>query len=187
MLISFHPHVPTGKDLRQVRDEPAGIKNGAVRLPALGERGQGWVWIQALIIAAIPTVGGLAPGWPAPARIPLIAAGAAVVALGCALLVAAILALGGSFAFFLRPSPAGALVTSGVYARARHPVYGGWILVGLGFALALSPWALPLAGLLALELSGKSRVEERALVAHYPDYPAYRQRVPRRFFPLSRG
>jgi len=158
-----------------------------VRLPDLGDKGQGWVWIQALIMAAIPAVGGLAAGWPPPARIPLMVAGGAVLALGCALLVIAILTLGGYFAFTLRPAPSSALVTTGVYARARHPIYGGWILVGLGFALALSPWALPLAALLALELSGKSRVEERALVAHHPEYTAYRQRVPRPFFPLRQG
>jgi protein-S-isoprenylcysteine O-methyltransferase Ste14 len=158
-----------------------------VRLPDLGDKGQGWVWIQSLIMAAIPAVGGLAAGWPSPARIPLMAAGGAMVALGCALLVIAILTLGGYFAFTLRPAPSGALVTAGVYARARHPIYGGWILVGLGFALALSPWALPLAALLALELSGKSRVEERALVAHHPEYTAYRERVPWRFFPLRQG
>jgi protein-S-isoprenylcysteine O-methyltransferase Ste14 len=158
-----------------------------VRLPDLGERGQGWVWIQSLIMAAIPAAGGLAPEWPSPARLPLMVAGGAVLALGCALLVIAILTLGGYFAFTLRPAPSSALVTTGVYARARHPIYGGWILVGLGFALALSPWALPLAALLALELSGKSRVEERALVAHHPEYTAYRQRVTRRFFPLRQG
>ena len=145
------------------------------------------MWIQSLIMAAIPAVGGLAPEWPPPTRIPLMVAGGAVLALGCALLVIAILTLGGYFAFTLRPAPSSALVTTGVYARARHPIYGGWILVGLGFALALSPWALPLAALLALELSGKSRVEERALVAHHPEYTAYRERVPRRFFPLRQG
>ncbi len=145
------------------------------------------MWIQALIMAASPAVGGLAPRWPPSARLPLIVAGSAVVALGCALLIIAILALGGYFAFTLRPAPSSILVTTGVYARARHPIYGGWILVGLGFALALSPWALPLAALLALELSGKSRVEERALVAHHPDYIAYRQRVPHRFLPLRRA
>jgi len=156
-----------------------------MRLPALGERGQGWVWIQSLITAAIPTAGGLAPRWPPPARIPLLVAGGALTALGCALLVAGILALGDSFAVFLRPAPTATLVTTGVYARARHPINGGWLLAGLGFALALSPWALPLAGLLALQLNGKSRVEERALLAHYPDYRAYRQRVSRRFIPLG--
>lgn len=160
---------------------------GVMRLPDLGERCQGWVWIQSVIMAAVPAVGGLAPRWPASARIPLIVAGGAVVALGSVLLVVGILGLGGSFAIFPRPAPAAALVTTGVYARARHPIYGGWILVGLGFVLALSPWALLPAGLLALELSGKSRVEERALTTRYPSYPAYRQRVPRRFFPLGRA
>lgn len=94
---------------------------------------------------------------------------------------------GDSFAVFPRPAPSSALVTTGIYARARYPIYGGWVLAGLGFALALSPWALALTGLLALGLNGKSRVEEGALAARYPDYRAYRQRVPRRFFPLRRG
>jgi protein-S-isoprenylcysteine O-methyltransferase Ste14 len=142
---------------------------------------------QSVIMVAIPAVGGLAPHWPASAQIPLIVVGGAVVALGCVLLVVGILGLGDSFAVFPGPAPAAALVTTGIYARARHPIYGGWILVGLGFALALSPWALLLAGLLALELTGKSRVEERALATRYPDYPAYRQRVRRRFFPLGRA
>ena len=145
------------------------------------------MWIQAVILAAIPIVGGLAPKWPASARIPLTAAGGAVVLLGCALLAVAIVGLGDSFAVFLRPAPSSALITTGVYSRARHPIYGGWILVGLGFALALSPWALLLAGLLAVELSGKSRVEERGLMARYPEYRAYRQRVSRRFLPLGPG
>ena len=170
-----------------MRGKPTGANNGPVRLPDLGDQGQGWVWIQVLIMAAIPAVGGLAPEWPSSVRLPLTLAGSAVVALGCALLIIAILTLGGYFAFTLRPAPSSALVITGVYARARHPIYGGWILVGLGFALALSPWALPVAALLALELSGKSRVEERVLVAHYPEYTAYCQRVPRRFFPLRRA
>lgn len=153
------------------------------RLPALGVKGQGWVWGQSALMAAIPVVGGLAPGWPQPARTALVVVGGGVLLAGCVLLVVAIVSLGDSFAFFLRPAPSADLVTTGVYARARHPIYGGWVLVGLGFALALSPWALPLVVLLAVELSGKSRVEERALLERYPAYAAYRARVPRRFFP----
>lgn len=157
-----------------------------MRAPDLGERGQGWVWLQALIMAAIPTVGGLAPSWPDGWRIPMLALGAVVVLAACGMLVVGFLAIGGSFAVAPAPAQRATLVTTGVYALARHPIFGGWILVGLGFAVAFSPWALPLAGLLALELWGKSVVEERQLEARYPDYAEYRRRVPRRFFPVGR-
>lgn len=152
-------------------------------LPDLGDRGQGWVWLQALIMAAIPTMGGLAPPWPELLRLPALTLGGMVVIVGCALLVAGIIGLGDSFAVFPKPSPAGGLVTTGIYGRARHPIFGGWILIGLGFGLAFSPWALPLSGLLAVELTGKTLVEERYLASRYPDYEAYCRRVPRRFFP----
>ena len=155
-----------------------------IRLPDLGKRGQGWVWLQALLMAAIPTVGGLAPPWPAQARIPMLAVGMGVVLLACTLLVAGILGLGASFAVFPEPTSDGELVTTGIYGRARHPIFGGWILVGLGFGVAFSPWALPLSGILALELLGKTSVEERHLIVQYPAYVVYRVQVPRRFFPV---
>jgi protein-S-isoprenylcysteine O-methyltransferase Ste14 len=154
-----------------------------MRLPDLGDRGQGWVWLQAVIMAAIPTVGGLAPRWPEQWRAPMLALGAVLVLLGCALLLAGILGLGDSFAVFPAPGATADLVTTGIYARARHPIFGGWILVGVGFGVAFSPWALPLAVVLVLELIGKSVVEERHLSATYPGYRGYRAQVRRRFFP----
>lgn len=154
-----------------------------MELPDLGDRGQGWVWLQVLIMTAIPTVGGLAPPWPEPVRTPMLLIGAVLVLLACALLVAGILGLGQSFAVPPGPAPSATLVTTGIYGRARHPIFGGWILVGLGFGVAFSPWALPLSGLLVIELLGKTVVEERHLSAHYPGYTDYRAVVRRRFFP----
>ena len=154
-----------------------------MELPDLGDRGQGWVWLQVLIMAAIPTVGGLAPPWPEPARVPMLLIGFGFVLVACVLLVSGIVGLGRSFAVPPGPAPSATLVTTGIYARARHPIFGGWILVGLGFGLAFSPWALPLAVLLVLELLGKTAVEERHLGARYPGYADYRAVVRRRFFP----
>jgi protein-S-isoprenylcysteine O-methyltransferase Ste14 len=153
------------------------------RLPDLGDRGQGWVWLQAAIMAAIPTLGGLAPRWPEQLQMPMLALGLALLLVGCALLIAGILGLGDSFAVFPAPRARADLITTGIYGRARHPIFGGWILVGMGFGVAFSPWALPVAAVLVLELVGKSTVEERHLTAQYPAYPEYRLHVRRRFFP----
>ena len=159
-----------------------------IRLPDLGDRGQGWVWLQAAIMAAIPTVGGLAPRWPEQLQAPMLALGLVLLLMGCALLIAGILGLGDSFAVFPAPRDQADLITYGIYGRARHPIFGGWILVGMGFGVAFSPWALPFAAVLVLELVGKSAVEERHLTAQYPEYTQYELHVQRRFFPtLGRG
>lgn len=155
------------------------------RLPDLGPSGQGWVWLQAVIMAAIPTVAGLAPPWPTSVRPATMAGGAGLLLAGFGLLAWGILGLGDSFAVFPAPRAAAGLVTTGVYARARHPIFGGWILIGLGFGVAFSPWAVPFAVVLIPELVGKSVVEERHLVARYPEYAEYRRQVRRRFFPTA--
>ncbi len=143
------------------------------------------MWLQGLIMATIPLTAGLGPRWPASVGAAMVMIGAVLVALGCWLLVAGILGLGSSFAASPGPNRQG-LVTDGVYGRVRHPVFGGWILIGFGFAVAFSPAALPLAALLTGELVAKSVVEERMLTRAYPAYPAYRARVRNRLFPRSR-
>lgn len=104
--------------------------------------------------------------------------------LGLALAVAAGVRLGRLLTPFPRPRPGGRLVTDGVYRHVRHPIYGGALLLAVGWSLAQA--SLAAAGatvLLWLLLEVKSRYEERALAAAYPDYPAYAAAT-RRFLPL---
>jgi protein-S-isoprenylcysteine O-methyltransferase Ste14 len=72
---------------------------------------------------------------------------------------------------------------AGLYGLARHPIYGGVLLLGLGWWLASSPLALLPMALLAGLFEAKSRREERWLVEHHPAYEDYRRRVRRRFIP----
>ena len=75
------------------------------------------------------------------------------------------------------------LVTTGPYARTRHPLYWGNFCLALGFCTvsgAGSPWfaLLVTLGFLAL-YSGHARREERVLAAEFPDeFEIYRRRVP---------
>jgi protein-S-isoprenylcysteine O-methyltransferase Ste14 len=157
-----------------------------MRLPDLGRRGQGWVWLQVILMAGVPLVAGSAPPWPSELTVAMAAIGAILVVAGCVLMVVGILGLGASFAVPPGPGSGAELVTTGVYARARHPIFGAWILMGWGFGVALSPWAVPVAALLTLELLGKTAVEERFLLVRYPAYDDYRTRVRRKFLPRLR-
>jgi protein-S-isoprenylcysteine O-methyltransferase Ste14 len=70
-------------------------------------------------------------------------------------------------------------VTSGAYARCRHPLYQAILLCSLGVTLALGS-LLHLALLLALcaVLGGKARREERQLLTMHRGYAIYRATTP---------
>ena len=68
------------------------------------------------------------------------------------------------------------LITSGPYRLVRHPIYTGFLLAGLGTAVALSwPWLIGVA-LAAGYFVYSAVIEERNLTAQFPDaYPAYQR------------
>ena len=124
-------------------------------------------------------VSGFEPHWPtwiSLGGLLFVAAGAAWLALG-------LRALGWNLTVYPRPRPTGVLVDHGAYRFARHPIYGGGLLIFVGIALASSVWSLLATALLALVWVGKSRAEERLLAERFPAYTEYRRRVRGRFFP----
>ncbi|MGZ4352944.1 MAG: methyltransferase family protein [Gaiellaceae bacterium] len=156
----------------------------ATRLPALGRRGGGWVVVQVLLIAAVLLSALVGLGWPHALELPAYAVGALLIALGTGLLVAGAVGLGSALTPFPAPRGAQGLTTAGVYGRARHPMYGGGLLIALGWsAIFASVAGLVLTVVMALFLELKSRREEHWLEAHYPGYAEYRRSVRRRFVP----
>ena len=152
--------------------------------PRLGDRGQGWVALQLLLLVAVAAVGVLTRGgWPASAQAPLAVVGTVLLVLGAAGAVLAVTGLGSALTALPAPLRGERLRTSGVYAVVRHPIYGGLILLSFGVALLTSPWALVPATALALVLDLKRRVEETFLDATYADYADYRRAVPKALLP----
>ncbi|MGZ5289512.1 MAG: methyltransferase [Actinomycetota bacterium] len=147
-------------------------------------RGGGWVAAQAVLILALVVVGIAAPGWPAGVSPTLVIAGAALALAGVVLAGAGIRHLGPSLSPFPAPIDDGELREGGVYALARHPIYGGGLLGALGWSLLTSPWALLPTALLAALFEGKRRREEGWLAERYPGYATYRRAVPRRYIPF---
>ncbi|MEM9928468.1 MAG: isoprenylcysteine carboxylmethyltransferase family protein [Bacteroidota bacterium] len=105
------------------------------------------------------------------------------------LLIGAVAAIGGLASIFLlrsalspfpTPVSGGVLVTTGLYAYARHPIYTSVLLAAFGYGVYSGSGYRLLIGLALLVLFYfKSAYEEERLKAQYPDYPAYRQKVGR--------
>jgi protein-S-isoprenylcysteine O-methyltransferase Ste14 len=153
-------------------------------LPSLGPRGEGWVLIQGVLLVLVAAAGWtLGPDWSGPLRLIGIILGIALLAGGVILAVRGAVDLGRAMTPVPHPRDGAELVESGVYAFARHPIYGGLILGSVGWAcMRASLVALAMTALLAGFLLLKSTREEAWLVEHYAGYAAYRQRT-RRFIP----
>ncbi|HEX4052506.1 MAG TPA: isoprenylcysteine carboxylmethyltransferase family protein [Steroidobacteraceae bacterium] len=104
--------------------------------------------------------------------------GVVICALGLGLALAARIQLGRNWGMPMSQKLQTELVTSGPYAHARHPIYGGLILGMLGSALAVSLfWALPLVLFTPYFVVSALR-EERLMLRQFPaEYEDYRQRT----------
>ena len=103
--------------------------------------------------------------------------------LGFVLLVVAGLNLGRNLTPLPKPKTDAQLVTSGVFAWMRHPIYSALMLLSFGTALERGDLlTLILSVGLTVLLEFKSRREEAWLLEQFPGYAAYRERV-KKFWP----
>jgi protein-S-isoprenylcysteine O-methyltransferase Ste14 len=137
-----------------------------------------WVIAQTLLLIAVGIAAPLWPGqWP----------GVVSVSIGsAAFLYAAWTGLGGVIRLgrnrtpLPAPRPGSTLVTTGIYARIRHPLYAAMMAMGLGWACFWSSGiALGIAAVFVVFLHAKARFEEGLLRARFEDYRRYASRVPR--------
>ena len=111
--------------------------------------------------------------------------GALLLGLGGVLAFLSVRKMGSSWSAFPEPLPDAKLVETGPYALARHPIYGGVVLVLLGTALVVdSVLGVLLSVGLGVFFWMKASYEERQLRIAYPGYSAYRERVTRRLIPF---
>jgi protein-S-isoprenylcysteine O-methyltransferase Ste14 len=103
--------------------------------------------------------------------------------LGFALLVWAGLNLGRNLTPLPKPKADAQLVTTGIFAWIRHPIYSALMLLTFGTALERGDLiALIFSACLAVLLEFKSRREEIWLLEKFPGYAVYRARV-KKFIP----
>lgn len=105
-------------------------------------------------------------------------AGAALFVLGAVVGVWGVQSLGGSRTPNPTPKTDAQLVQHGIYRLLRHPLYSSVMLASLGWALLWqSEAALVHAVVLCVFFDAKARLEERLLLAKFPEYEAYRGRT----------
>jgi protein-S-isoprenylcysteine O-methyltransferase Ste14 len=152
-------------------------------LPSLGPRGEGWVAIQGVILAAVAIAGLAGPAWADPVRLPVAAVGVGLIVAGGVLAIRGLVDLADALTPLPHPRAGAALVEHGAYRLVRHPIYGGLVLGSLGWSLVMaSPVAVVAAGALLGFFRLKSAREEAWLEDHYAGYAAYRGRT-RRMIP----
>ena len=148
--------------------------------------GRAWVVAQMILMCAqLTSVWIKRRQWPAPAsRV----AGGALVGAAAVYGLPGFRTLGRNLTPLPEPKASGELVTTGIYAHVRHPLYAAVIAGGFGWALLWRSWpALLLAGVQAAFLRAKAKNEEERLAARFPGYASYARRVPRFLPRLSQG
>ena len=117
-------------------------------------------------------------GWPeSVARVTRLAS-VPLMVVGGGVFIAACLGLGRRLTPLPFPKESSSLVQTGVYAIVRHPIYGGGLVLAIGWAFRTQSWlTLGYVVLLFLFFDLKSRREEEWLTQRYPEYADYRKRV----------
>lgn len=141
--------------------------------------------IQILLLAAVFLSALVGRGWTGDYAIAAYAIGGTLLTLGLALLVVAAVQLRTSLTPFPSPKEGQQLTTTGVFALVRHPMYGGGILIALGWTMIFaSVVGLGVTLLLAIFADLKARREEVWLSESFVGYEAYRGRTPRSLVPF---
>lgn len=138
----------------------------------------------AIIFAAIAHIAYMnGPKFTQPAITTILTwAGWVFVLIGAALWIRAVLTFGVDnltmlYVYFPQE---GKMVNASIYNVLRHPIYAGALRLGIGLALLnMGIYAITFVLLLPLGVFGWIRlVEEKELLARFPDYAEYRKQTP---------
>ena len=100
----------------------------------------------------------------------------AVFVLGLVLAVWARVYLGRNWGMPMSQRADPELVTTGPYARIRHPIYSGVIIGTVGTAIAVSPYWLNAVAILGAYFLFSAVIEERTMARLFPAaYPPYKR------------
>jgi protein-S-isoprenylcysteine O-methyltransferase Ste14 len=144
----------------------------------LGPRGEGWFGAQLLLLVVYVVAPGLKSGWHPALRVLGALAGLPLLVTGAVFSGYGMKTLGSNVTPFPKPKEDSELVTEGIYACVRHPIYTGLIAGAVGLGLLSGSVPRTLLGIAMLPFFGaKSSREEEWLRERYPEYAEYEARV----------
>lgn len=176
--------VTAAEALRRVSDQEVDLLAHRWASVTGVDQGRYWVGAQLVWFATI-AIGLVYDGsLPGGGIDPLRVVGGALALTGAVVGLVAARSLGRALTILPEPVRDVSLVETGLYAHARHPIYGSVVLVTLGVSLLLASRAGTVLSLgFVLFFWAKSTYEERQLRIAYPGYSSYRRRVRRRMLP----
>jgi len=180
---SFQARRARAKPVRAHRDIPRAVEAawGAVQLVIIGAL-LATLFVPTLLFASPLSLLSLSQPY-------LVAAGTSVFLVGAAYAGLAARHLGEQFTVAIEVREGDRFVTSGPYARVRHPIYTGIFLMTAGLALALASSVVAAVVAIALYCgSYRARTEEALFANDSIHGPAYRDYLKRtgRFVPAIR-
>lgn len=145
----------------------------------------GWLWVagQAVLLGVLILLPG-SDAWPRPTIITSVAS--LLFFGGLALIAVAALRLGRALTPTPVPTPAGDLITRGLYRFMRHPIYTGVLLTVTGITLRSGSWPHAVVAIVTFVFfDRKAAWEEARLAERFPGYDAYAAITPK-FLPALR-
>ncbi len=153
--------------------------------PSSNRTGTWFVVGQFVLLAAVGLAGPLGRGVASPIPLRGVALGLGVAAAWFGL--AGVWDLGKHLTPMPLPKADSELVTQGIYARVRHPLYASMMALSVGWSLWWSSLASIGASIVLIGLlHAKARFEEGWLLRRFPGYGDYMRRVPR-YLPWGRS
>lgn len=109
-----------------------------------------------------------------------------ILVIGLLIILFGILHLNENLSVFPSPKKGGSLMSKGIYAYVRHPIYLGIMISMTAYSVyAVSPIKFLITGIMIVLLYFKSSFEEQQLIAQFSDYESY-QKSTGRFLPNRR-
>ncbi|GKY99524.1 hypothetical protein MPSEU_000906500 [Mayamaea pseudoterrestris] len=168
-------------DWDRLSDSVSGVKENVMQ-GEVGQRGE--LWFIAQLVCLLGILGG---GVPFIGNALFFLLGPGLLLIGAAAILLSVMDMGSALSPWPKPPSGQGLITDGLFAQCRHPMYAGLLAACAGLAVVTdSVPRLVLTAVLYAIFQSKSNLEEYELSQMYgQEYSSYKAQVPDKFVPKA--